>query len=323
MKKSDDYSDMYCQSLQSWKHIWGDETDELGYLPKFFESSSLRHFFGQQKDTLVHYTSAEGLLGILKSNKLRFTEASCLNDELEGNIIFDILKELLPQYETEFKDKVNQKIEHPSFKDSFKCFIFSLSTETDSLSLWNYYVKNPSMMGYNLQFNNKILSKGVKDYCSNNLDNINSICYPVIYDKRAQKLFLELIVQNCYNQWKKEKSDAVIKVLLGYIYALRFLFKHKAFFQEQEIRFVIYMSNEFFINELKAKDNDSEVIKIQARHDLIVPFIEVPFDKIALEAIGVSPLIKNKAAVESINLLLGKYGYENVKLLHSTIPLKY
>ena len=49
----------------------------------------------QHKNSIYHYTSAEGLMGIVASGTIRFTEYSSLNDATEGDYIFFVLKSLL------------------------------------------------------------------------------------------------------------------------------------------------------------------------------------------------------------------------------------
>ena len=44
---------------------------------------------------IYHYTSSSGLLGILSSESLWFTDFSVLNDESEGNYIYSLVKDVL------------------------------------------------------------------------------------------------------------------------------------------------------------------------------------------------------------------------------------
>lgn len=278
----------------------------------------------EKNGLIIHYTSADGLLGILRSNKLRFTEASCLNDELEGNIVFDVLEEVLTAYSVSFKTLVKQEIEKFIHNENLRCFVCSFSFEKDALPLWNYYVKNPSMKGYNLRFSSTIIEDSLFNFCKNYPNNVGYNYFNVIYSRDEQVEFIKEILQPVYEAWTVGKGAPLITSMIAYLFSIRFSFKHETFSQEQEFRFVIYMENTFFIQELKSKDNESEIIKIQTKGDIIVPYIEIPFNKRALESICVSPLIKGKSALESINLLLGKYGYdEDIRILPSTIPLKY
>lgn len=273
---------------------------------------------------IIHYTSAEGLLGILKSNKLRFTEASCLNDELEGNIVFEVLKEALDPYNIDFKNAINQEIEKFIHNENLRCFVCSFSLEKDALPLWNYYVKNPLMKGYNLQFGSALIEDSLFGFCKNYPDNVGYNYFNVIYNKEEQVRFIEEILFPVYNAWLAGEGNTLITSMIAYLFSIRFSFKHATFSHEREFRFVIYMENKFFVKELKAKVDESEIVKIQTKGDLIVPFVEIPFNKRALNGICVSPLFKSKTALESINLLLGKYGYsEDIDILLSSVPLRY
>ena len=115
---------------------------------------------------IYHYTSPEGLQGIIESNKLRFTNRIYLNDKMEGKHALDLLvqaydeiiEDMHPDKEEaikQIKDYKENKIE----KHGFKIFQCSFSCDKDNLSLWNYYTKDRSIKGYNINFSSKELCK--------------------------------------------------------------------------------------------------------------------------------------------------------------------
>ena len=57
---------------------------------------------------IVHYTSPEGLKGIIENRTLRFTDSEYLNDKSEGKLIYDTLEFCIDykKYEEAFRNDV-------------------------------------------------------------------------------------------------------------------------------------------------------------------------------------------------------------------------
>lgn len=303
------------------------------YISKFEEEVLRAFIVDSGYDVPVsHYTSADGLLNILKTSKLRFTEASCLNDNTEGTYIFDVLKDFLKndsEIASDFKDAIFAELEKGEFNNIYdvdckRYFICCFSFDDDSLPLWNYYTKNPNMKGYNIQFNYVEFSLDLMAYNTNHSGNMYYEGYKIIYQKQDQINCIKVILDYIAQVWGKTKSNLIIKLFLNYLNSIRFTFKHFAFEPEKEIRFVIKVKESFFQNELKANAANDEIIKLQLKGDMVAPYIEIPFSKKGVKAIRVSPLIKDKAAIDSLKLVLNKYGYnEKIPINSSEIPLKY
>ena len=132
---------------------------------------------------IYHYTSANGLLGILdKDNiKLWFTQYDCLNDKNER---IDALNTLIEYCEDKYKNKVISeelllKIKDIKMSDDITVlneicepivvgsgetiesytemaidesytYLCCFSTNPDSLSMWNYYSKSKNYEGYSI-----------------------------------------------------------------------------------------------------------------------------------------------------------------------------
>jgi len=128
-------------------------------------------------DIVYHYTSPDGILGILKNKELRFTDCQYLNDK--GEFIYirkplekaykEIIKNRNKTYEF-FKDFINELFARPyddfssrndfeenrssyDFDTVFKFnhhYVLCASMNPDTANMWNYYVKNGVYQGYNL-----------------------------------------------------------------------------------------------------------------------------------------------------------------------------
>ena len=122
-------------------------------------------------NTVYHYTSPSGLLGIVdngedsKNAKLWFTRWDSLNDKNERYDIQEVLKEYKElkgnDIREEFQDAIQELIntevtkwdlppilwnndKNPSIDepDPENIYVCSFSTDRDSLPMWNYYSKS-------------------------------------------------------------------------------------------------------------------------------------------------------------------------------------
>lgn len=122
--------------------------------------------------SFYHYTSPEGLLGILQPDKtlLWFSQYNNLNDSSEGTHIVDIYKDTL-------EDLLNEKEIDKSFYDiisdcepltiksfcnpsrngldpegcsltTFNTYICCFSKKPDSIDMWRHYIKNNTCNGF-------------------------------------------------------------------------------------------------------------------------------------------------------------------------------
>ena len=110
-----------------------------------------------------HYTSPEGLKGILETRTFHFTDSQFLNDYHEKLNINDELetfwKNNRAKYDKNFasllKDIRVEKYEDTGFSfldtgkmNTCRYFVFSMSEKSDSLTMWKYYAKRKDYEGY-------------------------------------------------------------------------------------------------------------------------------------------------------------------------------
>ena len=122
--------------------------------------------------TVYHYTSPEGLLAILSSPSIRFTDCQFLNDrseynhihipleaafeEIRSSLYHTGLSELIQGFINDKYDFQELVVENPSLGHggtkllTMRHFVFCASTDPDLLNMWNYYVKGNKYQGYNL-----------------------------------------------------------------------------------------------------------------------------------------------------------------------------
>lgn len=289
-------------------------------------------FYDRAEGMICHYTSSNGLLGILQSQSLWFTELSGLNDSTEGTYIWDIVKECLANnYDEDFNAAI-MALEEDQYKlpDNTEgevkpklYFICSFSESSDSLSMWNYYTKSVNSVGYNICFDKQKLLKKVEKDCPD----FEVKLFKVLYDVNKQKELISTQLNIIYKHWKRLWSRDRAVLLEYFKVSIEFSkvgFKHPSFVNEQEVRLVIELDGDQFLDNLSKKPLQKEV-KLRVVNNEFIPYIESKFkDLNVIQRITASPIIKDKDAVDSLVLLLYKYGCVDVcEICASKIPLRF
>ena len=151
---------------------------------------------------LNHYTSQEGLLGIIQDKKILCTEIRYLNDSAEFNYCIELFRDLVmkknsPKVRGAHVDeglleyvldlvKTTTEPMYSGFKMFF--FVFCFSGKSDSLSQWRGYC--PENGGFSLQFD----FEKICDLASNQ----NFRLLKCIYKREDQLEVLEKLVEACF-----------------------------------------------------------------------------------------------------------------------------
>lgn len=279
-----------------------------------------------QNNLIYHYTSTEVLLKILSRAHeslikedfkdkicLRATHAKFLNDPTEYELALSLLEQSLLNYENENPSKtgVSQVFTKESKLDLIllapgEPFLFSLSEDSDNLSMWQSYGTNGS--GVSIGLDKKMLedyaevvSNTLFTRCSYDFDeNISSLTtfWSSIYDK------MPLYIENR----GMDGSD-----FLKFLRIVRHCFsiKDKAYKEEREWRLC---KNEAF------KEN----IKYRIRSGLIIPYIEHFFTTDIVKNIVIGPCADKELSEKSIIMALKTFGYDlkNISLTISKVPYR-
>lgn len=128
---------------------------------------------------ISHYTSANALESMIENKTLRFSNAYFLNDNLEGNYIFDRIEFNLHKSKylsKEFINNLKKLILHHNLFDKSHYLICSFSIDEDNVGMWNYYTKNREQNGYSLTFDMRELMLEI-----NSLRNIQKFVLTVFH----------------------------------------------------------------------------------------------------------------------------------------------
>lgn len=289
-------------------------------------------------EKLYHYTSEEGLMGILQNQKivLRLTKADSVNDITEGLDIYTHLGKVSKEFFENGKISSKQYNEilglnHEEYsawtisevatnsenslpeisinQRKSNAYIMCFSKDSDSFPMWNYYA-NYGHQGYCLRFNREYLST----YRSFTKTEINCDILDVIYSDEKKLEILRLEIDEI-----KSKDDFVERVY-DIINRYKYVFKNSAFAYEKEVRLIMSIPI------------DDEDIEIKFRHSRghIFPYIEEEItDKnkmfFLINSVTLGPLEKKELANRNLKLYLEKMGYDiiSMNVENSKIPVRF
>jgi Protein of unknown function (DUF2971). len=263
----------------------------------------------QLKSGLVyHYTSADAISKIIQNDTLWVSEKGFLNDISEFSYPLSIRQELLAKC-----NELNKK-DLLGFADGinkYKFYIFSLSTEADSMPLWSEYC---SCKGYCMGLDiNELIDKF-------QAGSIPFIHGKVIYDKKEQDALIQEEIDyvqefindnNMFKRWNDEMEK--IASAMASIEKLSHFFKKPVYYSEKEYRFVFAV-----------RKKDGIVTKFRDKNGIIIPYIEIDkLNKLPIKEIIIGPKNDIDMAKHGIENLLQSKLYENVNMMESEATLRY
>lgn len=295
---------------------------------------------------LWHYTSADGLLGIIRNDqneigKLHFwfTRSDCLNDTSEGtNILFlfrqvccellqeniitqsfyDVVKNVeIPDHQfVNFPIPARERFAHESVLDCVPChaYICSFSLKKDSLDMWRFYSKGNG--GYGLKCFSLLFDK-YKDYENSDYeeDAMFSLIrsYKVIYSDEEKKHILKEIITDTFTAYensstsKRDKYQEAKKFIQYTLKIFQFQFKHECYSSEQEYRFVFYLP----YDKPKLLENRMPNIKFRTQNGMPVPYIDLMIENgnSYLQEVLISPFVENENALVTTSDYLTQCGF--------------
>lgn len=227
---------------------------------------------------LHHYTDDNGLIGILKSGHLWLTDVFYLNDPSEMKYGVTIATEMLnataaagpPEqqiFAADFRRYENRAVENVA-----SYFCLSFSTKGNDLEQWRGYGNNGR--GYSIGFDGPKLETA---FClPNGVRLLEHITFPVSYDEHRMRAIFQRLINETLPFISVPKtmslSNATIeryfrnlRIALAFsIYHTSLFFKHPAYFNEQEFRFM----------KINAFDNPPNNLQFRPKPDMLLRYIE-------------------------------------------------
>lgn len=306
---------------------------------------------------VYHYTSPQGAFEILRNKTLWFTDCQYLNDMSEFIYILEPLKEAYkkisqergeitdgadtflksffesPYEDLDFEDifkRKGQGIKH-GFLPKFRYYVLCTSSNADTASMWNYYVKEGAYHGYNLGLDQRAICEW---FSLQNNSQIKLVEGAVIYNPKKQVEMIYDKLQILFNRFDEmmrligQENDDSIAIdefqdgLFDYINKQKLFFKSPSFESEKEFRFVLKVHDDFF-------NNSNHNLRVDFRvgaSGIITPYIEWFFGDLKvtlLKQITLSPMMEPELAKASFKRFLAGDVYRNIKIEPSRIKLRF
>lgn len=333
------------QGLRFKRHEWHDTAGEPYYswrcndeIANLFDAAKTvwseyrrrkKAYEDEQSGLIYHYTSLEGLIGIVQEDCLWLTDYSYLNDPKElaygSNLIETAIKELIPHASCDVSKDIlvswqENILDWIELRESSKLRVClaSFSNLGDDLSQWRAY--GMISIGF--------CPKELKDHSK------GAVLNEVIYDRSKQlklaKLYLHHILSSCLEGLKHSNEPGVLSSMykdIEILVELMAFVKHSSYASESEVRLMyaedINMAS-FFPDGKKSK-------KFRVSGGRIVPYMHstelASYNlykarlKSAIKEVVIGPSI-DPLVYRGIRELLSEHNLSDVHVKKSTIPYR-
>ena len=299
------------------------------------------HSFSDQL-VLYHYTTLQGLKGILQTKSLWCTDTSSLNDPMElkygKKLIIDKLNEKMKIEGNEtIKDLLNNLIKFVNIFDIYlyRVFVACFCEDDNLLSQWRAYAGKG--VGYNIGFNFATETK-FSHNPQNLSDKSHLILRKIIYDSDKQDEIISRSIDDIIEEAKRVKEDfsshsslpatwpsqaalETVNILFDIIISL----KNSVFKEEQEWRLIKIIDPDRLPELIQFRDINgiltpylSTIIYESNENNYFFPISKIKFGPILDEEITKSNLelfVKNIASslsnikINSNNISIESAGY--------------
>ncbi|MEG1313855.1 MAG: DUF2971 domain-containing protein [Bacilli bacterium] len=298
---------------------------------------------------VFHYTSPESLFSIIDNSNLRFSDCQFLNDKSEFanmNTIIQNHKNTFIKQDTyailnSYEDNLDSNYffsDITSISPGFsgiriykaRAYMLSTSMHPDDLNLWNYYVKNDSYQGYNIELEPNSLIECISTQLSHPIEIFHG---NVIYDDTEKINIITSILKDveirCDAERKNTRVDSSDDQIVNIqeikgdgiqkIELCRLFFKDSSFSNEKEFRIIIkvpYDQGSVFKNTL--------LPSFCVKHGVFSPYYDFDIDiEKSIHSITIGPMLETKASKNGLTMFLKSKSFDDINILSSNIPIRY
>ena len=259
--------------------------------------------------TIYHYTSQEGLLGIIHEGILRVSSIRHLNDAAELIHATEIMRTRLETFSDDHPLSWDEFIEHlPTYLELVKesdCYVGSFSQERDQLSQWRAYTGGG--VGYSIGFNFGML----KDFA----DEQGFELVRCVYSQEEHSEFINVVVSKIQNILREHSVDAALAQCAHEVLRIAPRVKHPSFAEEKEWRLTKEVS-----------PWPEEKVKFRPGKSMLVPYGEFicrdEHDNTPITEIVVGPTPHMELSKRSVERLLMSHDMAHVPVLDSLVPFR-
>lgn len=272
-----------------------------------------------------HYTSPIGLLGVISTQSIWLSNSDYLNDVSESDYFFGLCSDIVkPAHGKKaenlafrtylismFHSKTTDRGRETFSREKERRYVFSLSLDSDSLSLWSYYTKTKDSTGYNVGFDLEKLTNSLELYSNQEL-----LIGRVIYNYETQKDilrelyndYLDVYERYTYSYQRQYLYDSLEDNIAKYSVFM----KDSAFLCENEFRIAIFE---------KGLSQDKK--QYREKDGAFVPYIIKKIDVDSVTSIMISSTTRTDFVKSSVVDLCDNYGVNHANVEKSKIPIRY
>ncbi len=276
---------------------------------------------------LYHYTTTQGLLGILSSNSLWASNLNYMNDFSELKYAGNLMdRELTKAMEAD--PDLTEHLSDTSFNeimDWYVAYALCFCEEGDQLSQWRAYAGKGT--GYAIGFDTMRLEPKK----SENWRTLSKVIYKPDEQAATIKPSIEEYIEdfkahlgNSSNLDEKQEQKRLADIALRFFktnFRYYFFFKDPAFRVEKEWRLV----------ETKTSFDGVEDVSFREMQGAVVPYIKMTFPPSENESSALlpiveiiqGPLVHPALGEKSLKMLLDKHGYDKVRIRRSGVPIRF
>lgn len=268
-------------------------------------------FPSKPPETIYHYTTQKGILGIIPSRSMWATQAYFLNDKNEVFLTFKLLENelsrLIGESQSSHHRSLLNEIKH-NLENLSPSHIFTISfcKEGDLLSQWRGYAAQGK--GYALGFDLKSLTNIAKKQ--------NFVAWPCVYNPTLQQELVNYLIDCWITKFSGPMIDhsKMLEEINSSICKLAPVIKDESFIEEQEWRLISSTS-----------DNKKNMDFREGAYSLI-PYLnfhlKIGKSKDCFRRIVVGPSPHTDLAHNSLQMFLEHNSLESVEVVNSRIPYR-
>lgn len=262
-------------------------------------------------ETIYHYTTQKGILGIIPTRSIWATQVHFLNDRNEVFLTFKLLEKELRRmtaesHNAQTRSLLNEIRHNLSNVDQTHICTVSFCESGDLLSQWRGYANQGK--GYALGFDILHLSNIAKQQ--------NFVVWPCVYNPTLQLELVKYLIDCWLQKYSDQMVDhgKMIEEINASICKLAPIIKDESFIEEQEWRLV------------SSATGTEEAMAFREGAFSLIPYLNFKItdenSKDCIKKIVVGPSPHTDLAVNSLAMFLKKYKVPGVDVVTSRIPFR-
>jgi curved DNA-binding protein CbpA len=289
------------------------------------------------KGTVYHYTSADGVAGIISNHEIWMSNTAFMNDTTELRMLQNAPSILTgDDFTNEHMKRAWRNMPGQSYLDTNYYYMASFSLAKDLLEQWRAY--GSFCIGFDA---NKLpLGKGIS-------------LYRCLYTPRDIKRWI--LKKEKIKEWKEIDADMKHFLAFNMLYIASMKYKNGHFKNEKEVRLITTSShNWFYNNSPEMYENDLPIhVRRHPQYGFPVPYVKLFIEQdgkngeskvkeqemdmkarklkgestkqrklLPIKEVIIGPVAYQKEAKAACEILLAEKGYKSVKVSISSIPYR-